>query len=163
MPAAWLIHAPCPRAEKAKKRVGATFVNLLLLILLRSYQTGYWRADKARMSSVSSEESPVFNCSSLLTTSRDQDSECVRLGPAGRWGLGVQNTENMERRVSAGRERVCMKVCSRKDVDINRWFWLKGTLVLSCFSTPGRWMFWRPLFLPQWFKATLCGFSSSKW
>lgn len=74
------------------------------------------------MSSVSPEESPVFNCSSLLTTSRDQDSECVRLGPAGRWGLGVQNTENMERQVSLGREGVCMKVCSHEDVDINGWF-----------------------------------------
>jgi len=60
------------------------FVNLLLL--LPSYQTGYWRTDKARMSSVSPEESPVFKCSSLLTTSRDQDSECVRLGSVGWWG-----------------------------------------------------------------------------
>ncbi|CAF97479.1 unnamed protein product, partial [Tetraodon nigroviridis] len=32
------------------------------------------RRDKTRMSSVSPEESPVFNCSSLLTTSRDQDT-----------------------------------------------------------------------------------------
>lgn len=55
-------------------------------------KTGYWRADKARMSSVSPEESPVFNCSSLLTTSRDQDSECApRLGPASWWGWEVRS------------------------------------------------------------------------
>lgn len=73
------------REHSRQTQVDINFVNLLLLILPHSYQTGYWRADKARMSSVSLEESPVFNCSSLLTTSRDQDSECVRLGPAGWW------------------------------------------------------------------------------
>lgn len=38
------------------------------------------------MSRVSPEESPVFNCSSLLTTPREQDSECARLGPS--WEVG---------------------------------------------------------------------------
>lgn len=72
---------------KRQQQVDVTLVNLLLP---HSYQTGYWRADKARMSSVSPEESPLFNCSSLLTTSRDQDSECVRLGPAGWWGWELE-------------------------------------------------------------------------
>lgn len=50
---------------------------------------------------MSPEESPVFNCSSLLTTSRDQDSECVRLGP----GDGVGSSEHtvvMEREAAVG-------------------------------------------------------------
>lgn len=77
---------------KWQKQVDINFVNLLLL---PSYQTGYWSADKARMSSVSPEESPVYKCSSLLTTSRDPDSECVRLGV--RWVvLGLGKNMNVE-------------------------------------------------------------------
>lgn len=104
--------------HKRQKQVDVNFVNLLLL--LRSYQTGYWRADKARMSSVSPEESPVFNCSSLLTTSRDQDSECVRLGPAGWWGLGVQNTM-MERQGAVGGSG-CALICLNQ-LGGRCWFW----------------------------------------
>lgn len=47
------------------------------------------------MSGVPPEENPVFNCSSLLTSSRDQDSECVRLGPTGCWGLCCSGCEKM--------------------------------------------------------------------
>lgn len=116
---------------KRQKQVDVNFVNLLLL-LLRSYQTGYWRADKARMSSVSPEESPVFNCSSLLTTSRDQDSECVRLGPAGWSGLGVRNIV-MERQGAVGGcgcALICLNRlqlggrCSYWQVDL---VWTEGT------------------------------------
>lgn len=71
--------------RRLKKR-NQLFINLLLL--LPSHQTGYWRADKAGMSSVSHEDNPVFNCSSLLTSSHDQDSECVRLGACWVEGLG---------------------------------------------------------------------------
>lgn len=80
------IPAPSQKTKKKHAHVCETSSSSSSSILLRSYQTGYWRADKARMSSVSPEESPVFNCSSLLTPSRDPDSECVRLGPAAWWG-----------------------------------------------------------------------------
>ncbi|XP_037630995.1 dedicator of cytokinesis protein 10 isoform X12 [Sebastes umbrosus] len=50
------------------------YIHISALIAESLKRRGYWRADKARMSSVSPEESPVFNCSSLLTTSRDQDT-----------------------------------------------------------------------------------------
>ena len=64
------------------------------------------------MSSVSPEESPVYNCSSLLTTSRDADSECVRLGPAGWWGSGgVLSSER-----SNGERRYCGREWAYTDV-----------------------------------------------
>lgn len=63
------------------------------------------------MSSVSPEESPVFNCSSLLTTSRDQDSECVRLGPSAWWGWELVETRGESVR---GRERA---VCDRARIE----------------------------------------------
>ncbi|XP_062417151.1 dedicator of cytokinesis protein 10 isoform X4 [Pungitius pungitius] len=50
------------------------YIHISALIAESLKRRGYWRADKARMSSVSPEESPVFNCSSLLTASRDQDT-----------------------------------------------------------------------------------------
>ncbi|XP_067363467.1 dedicator of cytokinesis protein 10 isoform X3 [Channa argus] len=50
------------------------YIHISALIAESLKRRGYWRADKARMSSVSPEESPVFNCSSLITTSRDQDN-----------------------------------------------------------------------------------------
>ncbi|XP_028319592.1 dedicator of cytokinesis protein 10 isoform X2 [Gouania willdenowi] len=50
------------------------YIHISALIAESLKRRGYWRADKARMSSVSPEESPVFKCSSLLTTSRDQDT-----------------------------------------------------------------------------------------
>ncbi|XP_068567134.1 dedicator of cytokinesis protein 10 isoform X7 [Cebidichthys violaceus] len=50
------------------------YIHISALIAESLKRRGYWRADKARMSSVSPEESPLFNCSSLLTTSRDQDT-----------------------------------------------------------------------------------------
>ncbi|XP_039681250.1 dedicator of cytokinesis protein 10 isoform X6 [Perca fluviatilis] len=50
------------------------YIHISALIAESLKRRGYWRADKARMSTVSPEESPVFNCSSLLTTSRDQDT-----------------------------------------------------------------------------------------
>lgn len=84
------------------------------------------------MSSVSPEESPVFNCSSLLTTSRDQDSECVRLGPAGWSGLGVRNIV-MERQGAVGGcgcALICLNRlqlggrCSYWQVDL---VWTEGT------------------------------------
>ncbi|XP_068441306.1 dedicator of cytokinesis protein 10 isoform X5 [Clinocottus analis] len=50
------------------------YIHISALIAESLKRRGYWRADKARMSSVSREESSVFNCSSLLTTSRDQDT-----------------------------------------------------------------------------------------
>ncbi|XP_056296692.1 dedicator of cytokinesis protein 10 isoform X4 [Pseudoliparis swirei] len=50
------------------------YIHISALIAESLKRRGYWRADKARMSSVSSGENPVFNCSSLLTTSRDQDT-----------------------------------------------------------------------------------------
>lgn len=115
--------------HKRQKQVDVNFVNLLLLILLRSYQTGYWRADKARMSSVSPEESPVFNCSSLLTTSRDQDSECVRLGPAGWWGWEFRTWRWRGKGPWEGVGVHGHYVYTRVEgVDINRWtlFGLKG-------------------------------------
>lgn len=85
--------------HRTQKQVDVNSVNLLLL---PSYQTGYWRADKARMSSVSPEESPVFNCSSLLTTSRDQDSECVRLGAVGWRGWRFRTSFNWVEDVDVG-------------------------------------------------------------
>lgn len=91
-------------------------------ILLHSYQTGYWRADKTRMSSVSPEESPVFNCNSLLTPSRDADSECVRLGlNAG--GVGIW------------------------EVAIRLWV---GEARVVMFSAPSRRTFSGPTFLLWW-------------
>ena len=90
------------------------FVNLLLLLLLllhlllllRSYQTGYWRADKARMSNVSPEKSPVYNGGSLLTPPREADRGCVRRGPGGGgWvggGLGSSERGNGDRRYCGG-------------------------------------------------------------
>uniref|UniRef100_A0A672I2W0 Dedicator of cytokinesis 10 n=1 Tax=Salarias fasciatus TaxID=181472 RepID=A0A672I2W0_SALFA len=50
------------------------YIHISALIAESLKRRGYWRTDKARMSSVSPEESPVFKCSSLLTTSRDQDT-----------------------------------------------------------------------------------------
>ncbi|KAM8903389.1 dedicator of cytokinesis protein 10 isoform 3-T3 [Spinachia spinachia] len=50
------------------------YIHISALIAESLKRRGYWRADKATMSSVSPEESPVFNCSSLLTASRDQDT-----------------------------------------------------------------------------------------
>ncbi|KAM4589700.1 dedicator of cytokinesis protein 10 isoform 2-T2 [Fundulus diaphanus] len=50
------------------------YIHISALIAESLKRRGYWRADKPGMSSVSSEESPVFNCSSLLTSSRDQDT-----------------------------------------------------------------------------------------
>ncbi|XP_031717087.1 dedicator of cytokinesis protein 10 isoform X4 [Anarrhichthys ocellatus] len=50
------------------------YIHISALIAESLTRRGYWRADKTRMSSVSPEESPLFNCSSLLTTSRDQDT-----------------------------------------------------------------------------------------
>ncbi|XP_035857483.1 dedicator of cytokinesis protein 10 isoform X9 [Sander lucioperca] len=50
------------------------YIHISALIAESLKRRGYWRADKARMSTVSPEESPVFNCSSLLTTFRDQDT-----------------------------------------------------------------------------------------
>lgn len=108
--------------HKGKSKWMLIFVNL---ILLPSYQTGYWRADKARMSSVSPEESPVFNCSSLLTTSRDQDSECVRLGAAGWWGWVFKN-KRMERRgtvVESGCTNICLDILEHVG---KFWYWDVG-------------------------------------
>lgn len=45
------------------------------------YNAGYWKPDKARMSSVVPEEPNVINCSPLLTP-REGESECAALGPA---------------------------------------------------------------------------------
>ncbi|XP_061734547.1 dedicator of cytokinesis protein 10 isoform X7 [Nerophis ophidion] len=50
------------------------YIHISALIAESLKRRGYWRADKTRMSSVSPQESPVFKCSSLLTTSRDQDT-----------------------------------------------------------------------------------------
>uniref|UniRef100_A0A1A8G084 Dedicator of cytokinesis 10 n=1 Tax=Nothobranchius korthausae TaxID=1143690 RepID=A0A1A8G084_9TELE len=50
------------------------YIHISALIAESLKRRGYWRADKAGMSNVSPEESPVFNCSSLLTSSRDQDT-----------------------------------------------------------------------------------------
>ncbi|MED6279783.1 Dedicator of cytokinesis protein 10, partial [Characodon lateralis] len=50
------------------------YIHISALIAESLKRRGYWRADKPGMSSVSPEESPVFNCSSLLTSSRDQDT-----------------------------------------------------------------------------------------
>ncbi|XP_035010068.1 dedicator of cytokinesis protein 10 isoform X4 [Hippoglossus stenolepis] len=50
------------------------YIHISALIAESLKRRGYWRADKSTMSSVSPEESPVFNCSSLLTTSRDPDT-----------------------------------------------------------------------------------------
>ncbi|CAJ1065464.1 dedicator of cytokinesis protein 10 isoform X5 [Xyrichtys novacula] len=50
------------------------YIHISALIAESLKRRGYWRADKARMSSVSPEESPVYNCSSLLTTSREPDT-----------------------------------------------------------------------------------------
>ncbi|XP_077467386.1 dedicator of cytokinesis protein 10 isoform X2 [Stigmatopora argus] len=50
------------------------YIHISALIAESLKRRGYWRADKARVSSVSPEDSPVFKCSSLLTTSRDQDT-----------------------------------------------------------------------------------------
>ncbi|XP_061575353.1 dedicator of cytokinesis protein 10 isoform X8 [Cololabis saira] len=50
------------------------YIHISALIAESLKRRGYWSADKARMSTVSPDESPVFKCSSLLTTSRDQDT-----------------------------------------------------------------------------------------
>ncbi|XP_058489486.1 dedicator of cytokinesis protein 10 isoform X4 [Solea solea] len=50
------------------------YIHISALIAESLKRRGYWRADKSRISSVSPEESPVFNCSSLLTSSRDPDT-----------------------------------------------------------------------------------------
>lgn len=50
------------------------YIHISALIAESLKRRGYWRTDKARMSSVSHEENPVFNCSSLLTTSQEQDT-----------------------------------------------------------------------------------------
>ncbi|KAK7882575.1 hypothetical protein WMY93_028749 [Mugilogobius chulae] len=50
------------------------YIHISALIAESLKRRGYWRADKTRMSTVSTEESPVFNCSSLLTTSREADT-----------------------------------------------------------------------------------------
>ncbi|XP_077421724.1 dedicator of cytokinesis protein 10 isoform X2 [Vanacampus margaritifer] len=50
------------------------YIHISALIAESLKRRGYWRADKARISNVSPEESPVFKCSSLLTTSREQDT-----------------------------------------------------------------------------------------
>uniref|UniRef100_A0A1A8IUK1 Dedicator of cytokinesis 10 n=1 Tax=Nothobranchius kuhntae TaxID=321403 RepID=A0A1A8IUK1_NOTKU len=50
------------------------YIHISALIAESLKRRGYWRADKAGMSNVSPDESPVFNCSSLLTSSRDQDT-----------------------------------------------------------------------------------------
>ncbi|XP_020563932.1 dedicator of cytokinesis protein 10 isoform X5 [Oryzias latipes] len=50
------------------------YIHISALIAESLKRRGYWRADKARMSIVSPEENPVFKCSSLLTTTRDQDT-----------------------------------------------------------------------------------------
>ncbi|CAL8361837.1 unnamed protein product [Merluccius merluccius] len=51
------------------------YIHISALIAESLKRRGYWSGDKARISRVSPEESPVFNCSSLLTNSRDPDSE----------------------------------------------------------------------------------------
>ncbi|XP_072319395.1 dedicator of cytokinesis protein 10 isoform X2 [Eucyclogobius newberryi] len=50
------------------------YIHISALIAESLKRRGYWRADKTRISTVSTEESPVFNCSSLLTTSRESDT-----------------------------------------------------------------------------------------
>ncbi|KAG7268881.1 hypothetical protein CRUP_032988, partial [Coryphaenoides rupestris] len=50
------------------------YIHISALIAESLKRRGYWSGDKARMSHVSPEESPIFNCSSLLTTSRDPDT-----------------------------------------------------------------------------------------
>ncbi|XP_055022977.1 dedicator of cytokinesis protein 10 isoform X2 [Boleophthalmus pectinirostris] len=50
------------------------YIHISALIAESLKRRGYWRADKTRISTVSTEENPVFNCSSLLTTSRDPDT-----------------------------------------------------------------------------------------
>ncbi|XP_059930242.1 dedicator of cytokinesis protein 10 isoform X7 [Gadus macrocephalus] len=50
------------------------YIHISALIAESLKRRGYWRADKARMSHVVAEESPVFNRSSLLTSTRDSDT-----------------------------------------------------------------------------------------
>ncbi|XP_056468296.1 dedicator of cytokinesis protein 10 [Gadus chalcogrammus] len=50
------------------------YIHISALIAESLKRRGYWRADKARMSHVAAEESPVFNRSSLLTSTRDSDT-----------------------------------------------------------------------------------------
>ncbi|XP_046891317.1 dedicator of cytokinesis protein 10 isoform X2 [Hypomesus transpacificus] len=49
------------------------YIHISALIAESLKRRGYWRADKARMVQLSPEESPVYNCSSLLTP-RDHDT-----------------------------------------------------------------------------------------
>lgn len=157
MPAAWLFGESFLE-NKRQKQVDVNFVNLLLL--LPSYQTGYWRADKARMSSVSPEESPVFNCSSLLTTSRDQDSECVRLGPAEWGGRGRGGWEF----VTGWRDKGLWEDwVDGVDIERQTWFGLRRhqdvrsyhyttQLLGNVFCIVYYVMFSGPLFLPWWYE-----------
>ncbi|XP_016887624.1 dedicator of cytokinesis protein 10 isoform X2 [Cynoglossus semilaevis] len=52
------------------------YIHISALIAESLTRRGYWSVDKSRMSSVSSKDSPVFNCcsSSLLTSSHDPDT-----------------------------------------------------------------------------------------
>ncbi|CAL8331861.1 unnamed protein product [Boreogadus saida] len=50
------------------------YIHISALIAESLKRRGYWRADKARMSHGAAEESPVFNRSSLLTSTRDSDT-----------------------------------------------------------------------------------------